>query len=77
MPEISRFLGIVVRMYYRDHLPPHFPARYGAYTIVVHLGTWVVEGRFPPRALRHVLEWGSCMHPSFAKTGVSPDARNA
>lgn len=57
MPEISRFLGIVVRMYYRDHSPPHFHARYGAYSIVVQLDTWIVEGRFPPRALRHVLEW--------------------
>ena len=57
MPEISRFLGIVVRMYYRDHDPPHFHARYGSFSIVVHISSRVVEGRFPPRALRHVLEW--------------------
>ena len=57
MPELSRFLGIVVRMYYRDHSPPHFRAKYGDYAIVVQLDTWIVEGRFPPRALRHVLEW--------------------
>jgi hypothetical protein len=29
VPEISRFLGIVIRMYYREHAPPHFHARYG------------------------------------------------
>lgn len=29
MPEISRFLGIVVYMYYKDHAPPHFHAEYG------------------------------------------------
>lgn len=57
MPEISRFLGIVVKMFYRDHAPPHFHAEYGAYRVVVYLDTGVVEGRFPPRALRHVLEW--------------------
>lgn len=57
MPEICRFLGIVVRMYYRDHSPPHFHARYGEYSIVVQLDSWIVEGRFPPRALGHVLEW--------------------
>ena len=57
MPEISRFLGIVVRMYYRDHAPPHFHARYGKNAIVVHLDTWVVQGRFPPHALSLVLEW--------------------
>ena len=31
MPEISRFLGIVIAIDYRDHAPPHFPARYGDY----------------------------------------------
>ena len=57
MPEISRFLGIVIRMYYREHAPPHFHARYGEYEIVVHIETGFVEGLFPRRALRHVLEW--------------------
>jgi hypothetical protein len=57
MPELSRFLGIVIRMYYRDHGPPHFHAEYGEFEVVVDLGTGVVDGRFPRRALRHVLEW--------------------
>lgn len=57
MPEISRFLGIVVRMYYRDHAPPHFHARYGEHSIVVELDTWTVQGHFPSRALGHLLEW--------------------
>lgn len=59
MPEISRFLGIVVRMYYRDHAPAHFHAFYGEFRIVVQIETGIVEGHFPPRALRHVLEWTS------------------
>ena len=57
MPEISRFLGIVVRMYYRDHAPPHFHATYGEYDITVDIETGVTEGRFPRRALAAVLEW--------------------
>lgn len=57
MPEIARFLGIIVTMYYRDHDPPHFHARYGEYSITVQILDRVVEGRFPSRALRHVLEW--------------------
>ena len=57
MPEISRFLGIVIKMYYREHAPPHFHAQYGRYEVVVDLGSGVVKGRFPPRSLRHVLEW--------------------
>jgi hypothetical protein len=57
MPEISRFLGIVVRMYYRDHPPPHFHAEYGEHEIVVEIETGLVSGRFPRRALGAVLEW--------------------
>jgi hypothetical protein len=57
MPEISRFLGIVIRMYYRDHAPPHFHAEYGENEITVEIEGGVVEGRFPRRALSAVLDW--------------------
>jgi hypothetical protein len=46
MPEISRFLGIVNRMYYRDHAPPHFPVEYAEHEIEVEIETGVVDGRF-------------------------------
>ncbi len=54
MPEISRFLGIVIAMFYRDHEPAHFRAKYGEYEITVEIGTGVVDGQFPRRALGHV-----------------------
>lgn len=57
LPEISRFLGVVIRMYYEDHMPPHFHAAYGDYEIVVRIGDGTVEGKFPRRSIRHVLEW--------------------
>lgn len=57
MPEISRFLGIIIRMYYRDHAPPHFHAEYGEYEVTVEITTGVVTGHFPRRALKAVLEW--------------------
>ena len=57
MPEISRFLGIVIRMYYRDHAPPHFHAEYGEYEVEVEIETGAVQGQFPRRALNAVLEW--------------------
>jgi hypothetical protein len=57
MPEISRFLGIVIAMLYRDHEPPHFHAYYGEYEITVGIRDGAVAGTFPARALRHVLEW--------------------
>ncbi len=57
MPEISRFLGIVVYMNWADHPLPHFHARYGDYEVTVEIETGVVRGTFPKRAMRAVLEW--------------------
>ena len=57
MPEISRFLGIVIYMLYDDHPRPHFHAEYGEYKISVEINTGVVEGRFPRRALNAVMDW--------------------
>ncbi len=57
MPEISRFLGIVIAMFHRDHNPPHFHAFYGEAVITVEIETGRVSGKFPRRALTHVLEW--------------------
>jgi hypothetical protein len=57
MPVISRFLGIVISMFWNDHAPPHFHAKYGDFEITVEIESGIVSGKFPPRALRHVLEW--------------------
>jgi hypothetical protein len=57
MPEISRFLGIVISMYFDEHNPPHFHAKYGSHKISVEIETGIVKGTFPKRALRAVLDW--------------------
>ena len=57
MPEISRFLGIIISMYYRDHNPPHFHARYRDFEITVEIESGIVNGKFPKRALKLVIEW--------------------
>ncbi len=57
MPEISRFLGIVISMYYDEHNPPHFHAEYGDYEIIVQIESGITKGKFPPRALKATLEW--------------------
>lgn len=57
MPEISRFLGIVIFMNFNEHNPPHFHARYGDYEIIVNIYDGMVEGEFPKRALSLVIEW--------------------
>ena len=57
MPELSRFLGIIIAMYYRDHPPPHFHAIYGEYEITVEIVSGAVNGTMPARALSHIQEW--------------------
>ena len=57
MPEISRFLGIVIAMFYRDHEPAHFHAFYGESEMVVNIYSSETIGDFPKRARAHVLEW--------------------
>jgi Domain of unknown function (DUF4160) len=57
MPEISRFLGIVIGMFFSEHGVPHFHAAYGDYEISVEIETGAVHGSFPPRALGLVLDW--------------------
>lgn len=58
MPEISRFLGIIIVMYYNDHNPPHFHAKYGDYESVLSIiNGEVIEGNLPPRVLGLVQEW--------------------
>lgn len=67
MPEICRFLGIVIRMYYRDHESAHFHAEYGEYEITVEIDSGMVEGKFPRRALSAVLEWYGKRLPELAE----------
>ena len=57
MPEISRFLGIVIAMYYREHGPAHFHAIYGDFEVTVEIESGRVNGTLPKRAQSHVLEW--------------------
>lgn len=60
MPEVSRFYGIVIRMFFREHGPPHFHADYSGQQAVVGIEDLaVLRGRLPPRALGIVREWAS------------------
>jgi hypothetical protein len=58
MPEISRFLGIIIAMYYQEHQPPHFHAKYGDRTGVFSIADLkLIEGSLPSRVTSLVLEW--------------------
>ena len=58
MPTISRFYGIRIGMFHREHAPPHFHARYGEHTTVIGINpVSVLQGGLPRRAQSLVLEW--------------------
>jgi len=58
MPEISRFFGIIIGMFFNEHNPPHFHARYGEFQAEIEIQTLrVIEGDLPKRAKAMVLEW--------------------
>ena len=58
MPEISRFFGIVIHMFWTEHEAPHFHAKYGEFVASIDIATGAVTTRrFPDRALRLVSEW--------------------
>ena len=60
MPEVSRFFGIIIAMYYNDHVPPHFHARYGGERAIIGIESLgLLEGRLSPRVLGLVIEWAS------------------
>jgi len=59
MPTICSFYGILIRMFFNDHAPPHFHARYGEFEATIAIDTLaVLEGELPRRALSLVQEWG-------------------
>lgn len=60
MPELSRFFGIVIRMFYSDHEPAHFHAIYGEHEVLIEVETLsVFRGSLPRRAVALVLEWAA------------------
>ncbi len=60
MPEISRFFGIIVTMYYNDHPPPHFHVRYGQQKAIIDISSLaILEGNLSPRVLGLVTEWAT------------------
>lgn len=58
MPEICRFLGIVISMYFNEHNPPHFHVRYNDYRAVMDIRSLnVLDGQLPARVRGLVEEW--------------------
>ncbi len=64
MPTISSFYGILIRMFFNDHAPPHFHAIYAEYEATIDIKTLSISsGNLPRRALELVLDWAE-LHQS-------------
>ena len=60
MPEICRFLGMIITMYFNDHAPPHFHVRYGGLDVTIDIeNLTVLDGKLSPRARGLVIEWAT------------------
>ena len=57
MPIISRFFGIIIYMFWREHAPPHFHAKYGDDEIEVEIESGKIIGSMPKRAIKMIQEW--------------------
>lgn len=70
MPEVSRFYGIVIKMFFDDHNPPHFHAQYSGQEVLVDIRTLaIISGRLPARAIGLVAEWAALHQPSCCRAG--------
>lgn len=68
MPIISRFFGIIVRMFFNEHAPPHFHVEYAEYRAVINIRTLVlIEGKLPRRALELVQDWAELHRDELLK----------
>jgi len=77
MPEISRFCGIIIRMFPSDHPPPHFHAVYNAFEASISTETLqVIAGSLPPRILGLVVEWAQIHKKELQKNWNSLATEN-
>lgn len=70
MPVLSRFYGIIIRMYFQqsEHNPPHFHAIYGEHMAAISIKDGkVLEGFLPSKAMEMVLEWNEIHKDSLLK----------
>ena len=58
MPEISRFFGIIIYMFFKDHAPPHFHVKYGDYNAIIDIeNAEIIDGYIPLKQLKLVQAW--------------------
>ncbi|WP_008308551.1 DUF4160 domain-containing protein [Leptolyngbya sp. PCC 6406] len=76
MPEVTRFYGIVIKVFFGDHPPPHFHVIYGEHNALVGIDPLaVIEGDLPSRAEKMVMEWASLYQQDLRQMWESQEFR--
>ncbi len=77
MPEISRFFGIIIAMFAKDHVPPHFHAKYGKFKATFDINTGeLLDGNLPRRAIRLVQDWAELHKEELIENWVESQKNN-
>lgn len=72
MPEVSRFFDIVIYMYFNEHPPAHFHAKYHDFRVQVSIKTLeVIEGRLPPKQMKLLIKWAREHQDELLRNWVS------
>ncbi len=67
MPTVSVFYGVIIRMFFNEHAPPHFHAQYAEFKVEIEIETLrIMRGDLPRRALAMVLEWAALRRDELA-----------
>ena len=64
MPEICRFLGIIISMYFEEHNPPHFHVQYNEYRATMEISSLNISGGDLPARVRGLVEEWAELHQS-------------
>lgn len=76
MPEIARFYGIIIKVFFGDHPPPHFHAVYGEHNALISIESLeIIEGDLPKRAQKLVIEWASIYQQDLLNIWKSQEFR--
>jgi len=69
MPEISRFYGIIIKMYFNEHNPPHFHVEYQGFKAKIEINTRILEGKMPKTAINLTLQCLSNIDKNYLTIG--------
>ena len=76
MPEICRFYGIIIKIFFGDHPPPHVHAVYGEYNGLFNIDTLeLIEGDLPKRAIKMIIEWATIYKNELMEMWKNQDFR--